>query len=59
VENSPHLFYFARHKASRELQRKIPGATRRVLNMQLNQLEDHELISKKSMLSYRRELSIR
>ena len=25
----------------------IPGATRRVLNAQLNQLEEHELISKK------------
>lgn len=29
-----------------ELQRKIPGATRRVLNMQLKQLEGHELVSK-------------
>ena len=29
-----------------ELQRKIPEATRRVLNVQLNQLEEHELISK-------------
>ena len=30
-----------------ELQRKIPGASRRVLNMQLNEMEDHELITKK------------
>lgn len=30
-----------------ELQRKIPEATRRVLNMQLKQLEEHELVSKK------------
>lgn len=30
-----------------ELQRKIPDATRRVLNIQLKELEDHELISKK------------
>lgn len=30
-----------------ELQRKIPDASRRVLNMQLKELEEHELISKK------------
>jgi DNA-binding HxlR family transcriptional regulator len=30
-----------------ELQRKIPDASRRVLNMQLNELERHELVSKK------------
>lgn len=30
-----------------ELQRKIPNATRRVLNIQLKELEDHELITKK------------
>jgi len=30
-----------------ELQRKIPDASRRVLNMQLNEMEDHELITKK------------
>lgn len=35
------------HKRPSELQRKIPDATRRVLNMQLKELEDHELISKK------------
>lgn len=29
-----------------ELQRKIPDASRRVLNIQLNELEAHELISK-------------
>ncbi|WP_245857100.1 winged helix-turn-helix transcriptional regulator [Mucilaginibacter auburnensis] len=29
-----------------ELQRKIPDATRRVLNVQLKELEDHELISR-------------
>ncbi|XZF14574.1 winged helix-turn-helix transcriptional regulator [Chitinophagaceae bacterium MMS25-I14] len=29
-----------------ELQRKIPGASRRVLNVQLNELEAHELITK-------------
>jgi len=29
------------------LQRKIPDASRRVLNIQLKELEDHELISKK------------
>lgn len=35
------------HKRPSELQRKIPGATRRVLNIQLKELEDHELITKK------------
>lgn len=30
-----------------ELQRKIPDASRRVLNIQLNELEEHELIIKK------------
>ena len=34
------------HKRPSELQRKIPGASRRVLNVQLRELEDHELISK-------------
>lgn len=30
-----------------QLQRKIPDATRRVLNIQLNELEAHELVTKK------------
>lgn len=34
------------HKRPSELQRKIPDASRRVLNMQLKELEEHELISK-------------
>lgn len=34
------------HKRPSELQRKIPDASRRVLNMQLKELEHHELISK-------------
>jgi Predicted transcriptional regulators len=34
------------HKRPSELQRKIPDASRRVLNMQLRELEDHELVSK-------------
>ena len=44
-----HLLYFISEGARRpgELQRKIPAATRRVLNVQLNQLEDHGLIAKK------------
>ena len=44
-----HLLYFISqgHKRPGELQRMIPGATRRVLNAQLNQLEEHELISKR------------
>jgi DNA-binding HxlR family transcriptional regulator len=44
-----HLIYFISEGIKRpgELQRKLPGATRRVLNVQLNQLEDHGIISKK------------
>jgi DNA-binding HxlR family transcriptional regulator len=44
-----HLLYFISQGCKRpgELQRKIPGASRRVINVQLNQLEEHELISKK------------
>ena len=34
------------HKRPSELQRRIPDASRRVLNVQLKELEDHELISK-------------
>jgi len=30
-----------------ELQRKIPDASRRVLNVQLKELEDHELVTRK------------
>jgi len=35
------------HQRPSELQRKIPDATRRVLNIQLKELEDHELVTKK------------
>jgi DNA-binding HxlR family transcriptional regulator len=35
------------HKRPSELQRKIPDASRRVLNVQLNELEAHNLIKKK------------
>ncbi len=35
------------HKRPSELQRKIPDATRRVLNIQLNELEEHGLVAKK------------
>lgn len=44
-----HLLYFISQGIKRpgELQRKIPSATRRVLNVQLNQLEQHGLITKK------------
>jgi DNA-binding HxlR family transcriptional regulator len=34
------------YKRPSELQRKIPDASRRVLNVQLNELEEHELVSK-------------
>ncbi len=44
-----HLVYFISQGAKRpgELQRKIPSATRRVLNVQLNQLEAHGIVCKK------------
>jgi DNA-binding HxlR family transcriptional regulator len=44
-----HLVYFIGQGVQRpgELQRRIPGATRRVLNVQLNQLEAHGIVSKK------------
>ncbi len=35
------------HQRPSELQRKIPDATRRVLNIQLKELENHELVEKK------------
>ncbi|WP_406825987.1 winged helix-turn-helix transcriptional regulator [Pedobacter sp. KACC 23697] len=35
------------HLRPSELQRKIPDASRRVLNIQLKELEDHELVRKK------------
>lgn len=35
------------NKRPSELQRKIPDASRRVLNMQLKELENHELVTKK------------
>ena len=34
------------HKRPSELQRKIPDASRRVLNIQLKELEEHGLVSK-------------
>ena len=34
------------HKRPSELQRKIPDASRRVLNVQLKELEDDELVTK-------------
>ena len=34
------------HKRPSELQRKIPDASRRVLNIQLKELEEHELVSR-------------
>ncbi len=39
-------FIYEGHKRPNELQRKIPDASRRVLNIQLKELEEHELISK-------------
>ena len=42
------LLYFIHkgHKRPSELQREIPGASRRVLTIQLKELEQHELIAK-------------
>ena len=34
------------HQRPSELQRKIPDASRRVLNVQLKELEDHELVTR-------------
>lgn len=44
-----HLIYFISQDVKRpgELQRKIPAASRRVLNVQLGQLEAHGIIAKK------------
>ena len=35
------------HQRPSELQRKIPDASRRVLNIQLKELEEHDLVAKK------------
>ncbi|RFS15728.1 helix-turn-helix domain-containing protein [Emticicia sp. C21] len=35
------------YKRPSELQRKIPDTTRRVLNIQLKELEEHELVTRK------------
>jgi DNA-binding HxlR family transcriptional regulator len=40
-------FIYQGHIRPSELQRKIPDASRRILNMQLNALEQHELVTKK------------
>lgn len=44
-----HLLWYIGNGTQRpsDLARKIPEATRRVLNMQLAQLEEHEFVSKK------------
>jgi DNA-binding HxlR family transcriptional regulator len=44
-----HLIYYISRGIQRpsELQKEIPEATRRVLNMQLHQLELHEIVTKK------------
>ena len=35
------------HKRPSELQRKIPDASRRVLNIQLKELEEHDMVTRK------------
>ncbi len=44
-----HLIYYISRGIKRPggLQKEIPEATRRVLNMQLNQLEEHEIVTNK------------
>ncbi|MET0466422.1 MAG: helix-turn-helix domain-containing protein [Chitinophagaceae bacterium] len=39
-------FIYQGHKRPSELQRKIPDVSRRVLNIQLKELEDHELVKR-------------
>ncbi|WP_111631282.1 winged helix-turn-helix transcriptional regulator [Larkinella arboricola] len=39
-------FIHSGHKRPSELHRKIPAASRRVLHMQLKELEDHDLVTK-------------
>ena len=39
-------FIYQGYKRPSELQRKIPDASRRVLNIQLKEMEEHELIQK-------------
>ncbi|MCZ8214875.1 MAG: helix-turn-helix domain-containing protein [Cyclobacteriaceae bacterium] len=43
-----HLLWFINqgHQRPSELHRKIPDASKRVLNVQLKELEDHNLVSK-------------
>jgi DNA-binding HxlR family transcriptional regulator len=40
-------FIYKGHKRPSELQRKIPDVSRRVLNIQLKELEEHELVTRK------------
>jgi len=39
-------FIYEGHKRPSELQRKIPDVSRRVLNIQLKELEEHELVTR-------------
>lgn len=43
-------FIHVGYKRPSELQRKIPDASRRVLNIQLKELEEHELVTRKIYL---------
>lgn len=40
-------FIYEGHQRPSELQRKIPAASRRVLEMQLKEMEQHQLVTKK------------
>ncbi len=47
AENAPALFYNEGYQRPSELQRKIASASRRVLEMQLKEMEQHKLVAKK------------
>jgi DNA-binding HxlR family transcriptional regulator len=47
MENTVVILYLPGHIRPSVLQRKIPDAFRRILNIQLNSLEIHELVTKK------------
>ncbi|MFS2186552.1 winged helix-turn-helix transcriptional regulator [Mucilaginibacter sp. Mucisp84] len=46
MENPFVVLYIARDQQARATAKKYPGSIRRVLNIQLNQLEDDELVAK-------------
>jgi DNA-binding HxlR family transcriptional regulator len=51
MENVAFVVYQRRLPTSQRVATKIPGASRRVLNVQLKELESHELIEKYLLLA--------